>query len=121
MDSNVTNLEVDDSSLVGLCDFGLAKMCPRVQKAAIRCNAKITFPDIIESLQFPKLVDLRLERSTTVEIIFGDATSICNMMANVWNELGQLTICRIEMTDTDMEKIMQSADGHKLKPTVTFS
>ena len=62
-DSPVTELDVDDRSVLGLCQLGLHAACPRVQKLTLSCQREVT-ADLIQTAcsSFSHLTELQVKR-----------------------------------------------------------
>ena len=62
-DSPLTELDVDDWSLLGLCQLGLHAACPRVQKLTLACEREVTADHIKTACSsFSHLTELQVQR-----------------------------------------------------------
>ena len=59
--SQVTELEVDDVSLPGLCDTGLLEMCPHIESVKLVFRQKSGTFNVLQHLTLPGLTELCLQ------------------------------------------------------------
>nr|XP_054769505.1 uncharacterized protein LOC129277339 [Lytechinus pictus] len=118
--SHVTELEVDDKTLLASGALGLQESCSRVTKLTLRCSGYELTKDVLKCLEFPLLTDLHLEGSTTEDTILEESTSICRSLMERWPALTSLIVSNVLIDDAQAENILKTVKRHRSLKKLKF-
>ncbi|XP_041481836.1 uncharacterized protein LOC121429006 [Lytechinus variegatus] len=118
--SHVTELEIDDKTLLASGALGLQESCSRVTKIILHCSGHELTKDVIKCLEFPLLTNLHLEGSTTEDTILEESTSICGSLMERWPALTSLIVSKILIDDAQAENILKTVKRHRSLKKLKF-
>ena len=114
-DSPLTELDVDDRSVLGLCQLGLHAACPRVHKLTLSCYHDVTSDRIQTACSsFSHLTELHVKRhhvpisapSVT------DAVSFCDAVISSCPRIIKLSITDIILGNYVAAEIIRGTRDH---------
>ena len=120
--SHLSELDVDDKSLLVLCQLGLHEACPRVHKLTLSCYGDVTADPIkMAYSSFHHLTELHVKElyerySTPIH----DPVSFCNAVQSSHPRLVKLSFSHVELGNERAVMILREMMAHPSLKSITW-
>ena len=118
--SQVSELDVHNGSVRGLCQLGLHEACPRVHKLTLSCEETVT-ADVIKLAcsAFHHLSELFIKESISFADM-SDPTSFCDAVISSCPRLVKLSFSRVVLDNDMAPEILQGLRAHISLKSITW-
>ena len=94
-ESHVTELEVDDVSLPGMCGIGLLQMCPHIESVKLVFRLERPTFKVLQHLTLPGLTELCLQEGRSSPGYDFDGSVLCSIVTERFPQLTKISLIDI--------------------------